>query len=144
MNQHHTHWPAEAQVEPDRSKLKAALRGLRCRCPACGDGHLFKSFTKPVESCSSCGAEMHHQRADDFPAYVVTFIVGHLIVAAYLGVELIVTWSPMTHMVVWMLAVVILSVALLQPVKGAIIGLQWALRMHGFGGADDDQSDKRF
>jgi uncharacterized protein (DUF983 family) len=28
----------------------------------------------------------------------------------------------------------ILSLALLQPVKGAVVGLQWALRMHGFGG----------
>ncbi len=25
-----------------------------------------------------------------------------------------------------------LSLALLQPVKGAVVGLQWALRMHGF------------
>jgi hypothetical protein len=23
----------------------------------------------------------------------------------------------------------------MQPAKGAVIGLQWALRMHGFGGA---------
>ncbi len=29
----------------------------------------------------------------------------------------------------------IASLLLLQPVKGAVIGLQWALRMHGF----DDQ-----
>jgi hypothetical protein len=28
-----------------------------------------------------------------------------------------------------------LSLALLPVVKGAIIGLQWALRMHGFDGA---------
>jgi uncharacterized protein (DUF983 family) len=24
------------------------------------------------------------------------------------------------------------SLALLQPVKGAVVGIQWALRMHGF------------
>jgi uncharacterized protein (DUF983 family) len=24
------------------------------------------------------------------------------------------------------------SLALLQPVKGAVVGVQWALRMHGF------------
>src|SRR6516164_8453082 len=27
---------------------------------------------------------------------------------------------------------VLMSLALLQPVKGAVVGLQWALRMHGF------------
>jgi len=26
------------------------------------------------------------------------------------------------------------SLALLQPVKGTVVGLQWALRMHGFDG----------
>ena len=26
----------------------------------------------------------------------------------------------------------IASLALLQPVKGAVVGMQWALRMHGF------------
>jgi len=26
----------------------------------------------------------------------------------------------------------LMSLALLQPVKGAVLGLQWALRMHGF------------
>jgi uncharacterized protein (DUF983 family) len=26
----------------------------------------------------------------------------------------------------------VLSLLLLQPVKGAVVGVQWALRMHGF------------
>ena len=26
----------------------------------------------------------------------------------------------------------VLSLVLLQPVKGAVVGLQWAFRMHGF------------
>ena len=29
------------------------------------------------------------------------------------------------------------SLALLRPVKGAVVGLQWALYMHGFGGEPD-------
>jgi uncharacterized protein (DUF983 family) len=32
----------------------------------------------------------------------------------------------------------VLSLALLQPVKGAVVGVQWALRMHGF---DDNAPD---
>ena len=27
--------------------------------------------------------------------------------------------------------------ALMQPLKGMVVGTQWALRMHGFGGHDD-------
>jgi uncharacterized protein (DUF983 family) len=41
------------------------------------------------------------------------------------------------HMVVWVPLTIILALALLRPVKGAIVGLQWALYMHGFGGEDD-------
>jgi uncharacterized protein (DUF983 family) len=29
------------------------------------------------------------------------------------------------------------ALALLRPVKGAVVGLQWALYMHGFGGEED-------
>ena len=31
------------------------------------------------------------------------------------------------------------SIALLQPVKGAVVELQWALRMHGFGAHPPDE-----
>jgi uncharacterized protein (DUF983 family) len=34
--------------------------------------------------------------------------------------------------VFWLPLTAILAVALLQPVKGAIVGLQWSYRMHGF------------
>jgi uncharacterized protein (DUF983 family) len=37
------------------------------------------------------------------------------------------------QMLVWPTLTLFLALLLLQPVKGAIIGLQWALRMHGFG-----------
>ena len=32
----------------------------------------------------------------------------------------------------------ILSLVLLQPAKGAVVGIQWALRMHGF---DENATD---
>jgi uncharacterized protein (DUF983 family) len=41
------------------------------------------------------------------------------------------------HLSIWVPLTVILALALLQPVKGAIVGLQWALYMHGFGGEED-------
>jgi hypothetical protein len=36
---------------------------------------------------------------------------------------------------VWPILTLALCLALLQPVKGAVIGLQFALGMHGFGAA---------
>jgi hypothetical protein len=40
-------------------------------------------------------------------------------------------------MAIWPALTVLLSLLLMQPVKGGVIGLQWALRMHGFGGRPD-------
>jgi hypothetical protein len=42
---------------------------------------------------------------------------------------------------IWLPLTGILTIGLLQPVKGAIVALQWALRMHGFDGrGEEDQS----
>jgi uncharacterized protein (DUF983 family) len=38
-------------------------------------------------------------------------------------------------MAIWIPFTAIATLSLLQPVKGAIIAVQWANRMHGFGGA---------
>ena len=61
-------------------------RGFRCRCPKCGKGHLFGKYLKVADHCEECGEEFHH-RADDFPAYLVIIVVGHIIVPAILAVE---------------------------------------------------------
>ncbi|MBW3098912.1 DUF983 domain-containing protein [Pseudohoeflea coraliihabitans] len=117
---------------------RAVKRGLLCRCPACGEGRLFRAYLKPVDTCSVCKEDMHHQRADDFPAYLSIFIVGHIVVAAYMAVEQAVSLAMWQHMAIWIPLTGVLSLALLQPLKGGVIGLQWALKMHGFGGVDED------
>ena len=63
------------------------VRGLRGRCPKCGEGRLFRAFLKVADNCPACGEEFHHHRADDFPAYLVIVIVGHIVVAMVLAVE---------------------------------------------------------
>jgi uncharacterized protein (DUF983 family) len=44
-------------------------------------------------------------------------------------------WHPdlMIHMAVWIPFTLILTFLLMPAVKGAVVGMQWALRMHGFG-----------
>jgi uncharacterized protein (DUF983 family) len=66
-------------------------------------------------------------------------IVGHIVVAGVLALE-IGTHPPMwVQMVIWLPLTVILSLTLLPIIKGAIVGLQWANRMHGF--SDDADPD---
>jgi uncharacterized protein (DUF983 family) len=45
--------------------------------------------------------------------------------------------SNLTHLMIWLPLALIMALGLLQPIKGAIIGLQWALYMHGFDGSGD-------
>jgi uncharacterized protein (DUF983 family) len=130
------------QEEAARPLARSMLRGALGRCPNCGDGALFEGFIKVSDSCARCGEILHHQRADDAPPYFVTFVVGHVVVSLVLAVE--VAFSPPTwvHLLLWAPLTLILSLLLLRPIKGAIIGLQWANRMHGFGGeVTDDPVD---
>lgn len=120
-----------------RDWASAMARGARGRCPHCGEGRLFSSFLKVAERCDVCGVAFHHHRADDLPAYVVIFIMGHVIVGGMLTAETYADWPIWLHVMLWPLLTLIGSLILLQPVKGAIVGLQWALRMHGFGSVPD-------
>ena len=88
-------------------------------------------------ACSVCGEDLSHQRADDAPPYFTIVLVGHLVVPAMLAVTLAVDWSTFTHLAIWLPLTLALTLALLRPVKGATIALQWALYMHGFDGSAD-------
>jgi uncharacterized protein (DUF983 family) len=111
---------------------QAMMRGFRCRCPACGEGKLFRAFLKVNDACPACGEELHHHRADDFPAYLVIVIVGHIVVPLVLAVETHFAPAYWIHVAMWAPLTLGLSLGLLQPVKGTVIALQWFLGMHGF------------
>ena len=121
----------------DRPLLRAMARSFMCRCPHCGEGRLFGRFLKVADRCDACGEEYNHHRADDLPAYLVIFIVGHIVVGAFMGAERMFELSTWQHLAIWTPLTVVSTIALLQPVKGAVVGLQWALRMHGFSGRPD-------
>jgi uncharacterized protein (DUF983 family) len=111
----------------------AMLRGAKGYCPACGVGRLYYRFLKVAEQCPSCGTELHHHRADDAPPYFTMFIVGHIVVGGLLVVEKKFAPDTLTQLLIWLPLTCILSLALLPVIKGALIGQQWALRLHGFG-----------
>ncbi|ODT07931.1 MAG: hypothetical protein ABS58_05105 [Mesorhizobium sp. SCN 65-20] len=125
---------AARQARPVWQSIK---RGLFGKCPNCGEGKLFASFVKTVDRCDVCGEEIFHHRADDLPAYLVVVIVGHIVVGAFMGVEATVTLSTWQHLAIWVPLTIVSALALLRPTKGAVVGMQWALYMHGFGGEDD-------
>ncbi len=124
--------PPSTTPLPERSVWNALWRGIKCQCPACGKGRIFQAYLKVADRCDACGEDLSHQRADDAPAYFTMVIVGHVVVGGVLMLERAVAPDIWVHMVLWLPLTLGLSLVLLPMVKGALVGLQWALRMHGF------------
>jgi uncharacterized protein (DUF983 family) len=128
----------ESLMETEPRDWKAAMKlGVRCRCPNCGEGRMFRSFLKVNPACEVCGLRLDGHRADDMPPYITIMIVGHIVVALNLAFEQGADWPLWWHMALWPSLTIILTLAIMQPVKGALIGYQWALKMHGFDPAGD-------
>src|SRR4051794_26355637 len=125
-------WTQDQASGEKRDLWTALKRGLRGRCPRCGEGKLFRAFLKVDDHCAVCALDFTPHRADDLPAYLVIVIVGHIVVPLALMIET--NYSPPValQLSIYLPITLIASLLLLQPVKGAVVGVQWALRMHGF------------
>ena len=130
-----------------RELWPAMKKGIMCRCPHCGKGRLFRKFLKVVDTCPHCGEELYHHRADDAPPYITMVIVGHLLIGLMVEIEALWEPDPWVYLVTMAPLAVLLPLAMLSSVKGAVVGIQWANYMHGFdpdfrdGGDVDAQTD---
>jgi uncharacterized protein (DUF983 family) len=116
-----------------RDLWRSIGRGAMCRCPNCGQGKLFRAYLKVNDTCPNCGEELFHHRADDVPAYITIAIVGHILIFVMLDIEMTQqNINPMLYLMILIPLAIILPLAMLPSVKGAVVGLQWANRMHGF------------
>ncbi|WP_207478127.1 DUF983 domain-containing protein [Arenibaculum pallidiluteum] len=106
------------------------VRGLVRSCPNCGKGRLFRGYLKVAETCPACGTEFGRIRADDLPPYLTIFVVGHIIVPMALWGERAGA-STLFQMTVWPLATLVLTLAMLPCLKGAVVGLMWSMGMRG-------------
>jgi len=116
-----------------RPVWRAMGRGFVLRCPRCGVGKLMNGYIKVADTCSHCGLDLSAQRADDAPPYFTIIIVGHIIVPLMWAWERFYSPSMLLQGIVWLPTIAILTLLLLPRVKGATVGLQWAMKMHGFG-----------
>lgn len=118
-------------IEP-REPGPAILRGLRRRCPACGEGGLFRGYLSVAPACPRCGEALEGHRADDAPAWATMLIVGHLMIPVIMAARAVEGAPIWLHVTLWPMVALGLCLALLPRVKGAVVGWQWAHRMHGF------------
>mgnify|MGYP000294804056 CR=1 FL=1 len=122
-------------IEEDRPLKSALWNGWRRTCPSCGKGPLLRKYLKVRDACSECGEDFHHHRADDGPAYLVILIVGHILAFLIHFVWTQFRPDPLVMATIISIGAIALSLYLLPRMKGLVVGIQWARRMHGFANA---------
>ena len=120
---------------PERPVKPALLNGWRRRCPECGSGPMLRGYLTVREQCPVCGEDLHHHRADDGPAYLTILIVGHIMAPLLHLTYTRFDPEPLMVATIFSVGCVALSLYLLPRLKGMIVAIQWAKRMHGFGKA---------
>ncbi len=114
-----------------RSVWEGLKRGLFGRCPHCGEGKLFRAYLKVVPACPSCGHALEQYRSDDGPAYFTILIVGHLVIGPLLLSNAVLTWPLGWIFALFLPSVIVMTLLLLPRVKGAFVGVQWAVGDRG-------------
>jgi uncharacterized protein (DUF983 family) len=118
--------------EVHHSDVSPFTAGLKCRCPGCGRGKLFKGLLTVAPACDVCALDLAAQDSGDGPAVFVIFIVGALAVALAFIVEF--TYSPpvWVHLIYQIPFVLGASIFLLRPMKATLIALQYKNKVAGF------------
>jgi uncharacterized protein (DUF983 family) len=101
------------------------VRGLRCRCPRCGEGKLFRGFLSLRPACEHCGLDFDFADAGDGPAVFVILIGGAIVVFAALITEVVYQPPYWVHAALWLPSILIVTLAPLRPIKGLMIALQY-------------------
>jgi uncharacterized protein (DUF983 family) len=117
------------QTALDTPILPAMARGLKGLCPRCGEGALFYRYLKVSPECPRCGHDLDQYPSDDGPAYFTILLVGHAVVAPLLLFPII--WKAPAMLIVPLVLVPLagLTLVVLPRVKGAVIGLLYALKV---------------
>lgn len=114
-------------TKPAHPVVLGLARGARGRCPNCGEGRLFRAYLKIIATCEACGHDNGQYPADDAPPYFTILIVGHLVVGPMLAFRFIWTWPTGVVLAIVMPILAALTLTLLPIVKGAVVGVLWAL-----------------
>ncbi len=120
---------SHAQADAERRPFMTGLsRGLKHRCPACGEGRLYRGYLKVEPTCGVCRHDLSAYRADDGPAYFTILLIGHLLIAPVLLFPVIWEASPWIVVPVSLTLLTTVVLTVLPRIKGAFIGGLWSIR----------------
>ena len=111
---------------PDQAPTALPItRGLRGRCPQCGEGPLFQGFLGLRPACAHCGLDYGFADAGDGPAVFVILIGGAIVVFAALMTEVVYQPPYWVHAALWLPLILLVTLAPLRLLKGVLIALQY-------------------
>lgn len=119
-------------TDAERDTRQAIFRGLRLKCPSCGEGKILSGYIKVRDKCDDCGQELHHASVDDGPAYFTLMVVVAVIFPLFGLIYSVSEPNPIWVALSMMVFATALALIILPRVKGLFIGLQWAKRLYGF------------
>lgn len=105
---------------------RAALTGC---CPRCGEGSVFAGLLNVRSACPVCGLDLSGQDAGDGPAVFAIFLLGMIVVGLAFWVEFRFAPPLWVHMALWTPLIVGGAIAMLRPLKAALIALQYRHRI---------------
>lgn len=117
--------PLAPDTAPPQPPSLPLLRGLRCRCPRCGEGRLLQGFLRLRPRCEHCGLDYAFADAGDGPAVFVILLAGFVVVFAALLVEFAYRPPYWVHAALWLPLVLVVTLGPLRPLKGMLIALQY-------------------
>ena len=117
--------PSEALRSPPNLWV-GLRRGIARKCPACGQGPLFRGYLSVIPVCPVCGNDNEQYPSDDFAPYVTIFLVLHLMVPILFAVDRTWDMSVSFEMTLALPLFLIATLVLLPFAKGAVIGFAWA------------------
>lgn len=104
--------------------LRAAWEGMRLRCPACGQGRIFRTFSAMNSECPHCGVVFEREEGDFLGAMVVAYsITAVLIAAGILIVEVLTDLDATAHAVIWSVLAALFLILTYRNMKGIWIGI---------------------
>ena len=113
--------------------LQTLSRGLRLRCPRCGEGRLFASWNRLLEDCPVCGLDFERRLGDTwFFMYMSTAGLSGVLVVAMFLLRPRVVWIG--QVVVCLAAVAVIGLSLPYR-KGIAVALDYWIEGEGSGEA---------
>ena len=108
----------------------ALWRAVRLKCPACGQGALYRAYLRPVETCAVCGEPLGQIPSEDGPAWLTVLMLGPFLVAVTFIVSLsgLPFWITLPGAALAVTGAVMLALPL---VKAAFIAVLWSMGKTG-------------